>query len=196
MSNGIDLNDPRRQHVRAAMTPQFELLELEASAAPIDAFVSDALESFDAKSVLAVWDKALARRHTDPEGAVTVARTLLETVCKHILDGENVVYSASADVPALMKKTAKQLGIAPSQYSKEAFKRILDGVASVVEAQGSPRNKIGDASGRGKRPVRPSARHAQLAVNMAGAAALFFVEIWDARLDEILIDSLEDSKGG
>jgi hypothetical protein len=196
MSNGINLNDPRRAHVRAAVTPQFEGVEPVVGLAPIDAFVSDALESFDAKSVLAVWDKALACRHTDPEDAITMARLLLESVCKHILDAESVAYSASTGIPALLKRTAKQLNIAPTQFSKEAFKRILGGVTSVVETPDSLRNQISNAPGRGKRSVKPSARHAQLAVNMAGAAALFMVETWDARLDELLIDSLEDSKGG
>lgn len=37
----------------------------------------------------------------DPEGAITAARTLLETVCKHILDERGVDYEADADLPAL-----------------------------------------------------------------------------------------------
>ena len=52
--------------------------------APGDKVVSDALETFDVDGVHAVWVKALARRATDPEGAITMARTLLETVCKRI----------------------------------------------------------------------------------------------------------------
>jgi hypothetical protein len=44
------------------------------------------LQKFDADGVHSVWEKALARRHTDPDGALMTARTLLETVCKRILD--------------------------------------------------------------------------------------------------------------
>ena len=36
--------------------------------------------------VAETWDKARARRQDDPEGAITAARSLLESVCKHILD--------------------------------------------------------------------------------------------------------------
>jgi hypothetical protein len=103
-----------------------------------------------------------------------------------------------ADAP-IMKIAAEQLTIAPSQHSKEALKRILGGAVSVVEGLGCLRNKIGDAHGRGKRPVKPSARHAQLAVNIAGAAATFHVETWEARQYEEMreiLDELEDSKGG
>jgi abortive infection Abi-like protein len=186
--------EPRRQHVRDALTPLFNHIE-RIGAAPVDAVAFELLQSFGLEAVHAVWEKALARRYTDPEGAITSARTLLETVCKHILDGMDVTYSEKADLPALMKLTAEQLSLAPNQHSEDAFKRILGGAANVVEGLGSLRNKIGDAHGRGRRQVKPSPRHAQLAVNMAGAAATFLVETWEKRLEEFLED-FEDSKGG
>jgi Abortive infection C-terminus len=131
--------------------------------------------------VHSVWEKALTRRHTDPDGAITTARTLLETVCKRILDEAGEVYSDKDDLPALYRAVALKLQIAPSQHTEDAFKRILGGATSVVEGLGSLRNKIGDAHGRGGKPVRPIARHAQLAVNLAGALATFLVDTWAAR---------------
>jgi hypothetical protein len=59
-------------------------------------------------------------------------------------------------------------------------KRILGGATSVFEGLGSLRNKIGDAQGQGRRPIRPSARHAQLAVNLAGAVATFLIDTREA----------------
>jgi Abortive infection C-terminus len=76
---------------------------------------------------------------------------------------------------------ALQLQIAPSQHTEEIFGRILGGGKTVVEGSGSLRNKIGDAHGEGGNPVRPSPRHAQLAVNLAGTMATFMVERWLAR---------------
>ena len=43
------------------------------------------------------------------------------------------------------------------------------------------RNKLGDAHGKGKKAVKPAARHAALAVNLAGAMAMFLVETWSSR---------------
>ena len=128
-----------------------------------------------------VWNKALERRHTDPEGAITSARTLLETVCKRVLDEIGGTYSEKDDLPSLYRAVAMALNIAPSQHTEEAFRRILGGATSVVEGLGSLRNKIGDAHGKGKAAVRPAARHAQLAVNLAGAMATFIVETWRER---------------
>lgn len=171
---------PRRHHVREAMTPTFDYLEGN-NRSPVDGVVSDVLQKFDADGVHAVWEKALSRRHTDPDGAITTARTLLETVCKRILDEAGETYSDKDDLPALYRTAALKLQIAPSQHTEEAFKRILGGATSVVEGLGSLRNKIGDAHGQGGKPVRPSPRHAQLAVNLAGAMATFLVDTWFAR---------------
>jgi Abortive infection C-terminus len=171
---------PRRKHVHDAMIPLFNHLE-GINRAPIDAVAADTLQKFDAPSVHDVWEKALSRRHADPDGAITSARTLLETVCKRILDEADEAYSDKDDLPGLYRAAALKLNIAPSQHSEEPLKRILGGVTSVVEGLGSLRNKIGDAHGQGRRPVRPSARHAQLAVNLAGAVATFLVETWNIR---------------
>lgn len=175
------------------MTPLFNHIEGDG-VLPGDAVVSDALLRFDPESVHAAWQKALARRHSDPEGAITSARTLLETVCKHLLDEMGVTYVDADDLPALYKAVAEHLTLAPSQYSQDAFKRILGGATSVVEGLGSLRNKIGDAHGHGKRPVKPSARHAQLAVNIAGAAATFLVETWEDRIEAFLMKAEAKAK--
>lgn len=41
--------------------------------------------------------------------------------------------------------------------------------------------QLGDAHGKGKSQVKPLPRHAQLAVNLAGATALFLIETWNSR---------------
>ena len=171
---------PRRLFVRNQMSRLFEHLE-SANSAPADFVVSDVLQNFDADGVHKVWSKALERRHTDPEGAITSARTLLETVCKRVLDESNEIYSDRDDLPALYRRVAAKLNIAPSQHTEETFRRILGGATSIVEGLGSLRNKVGDAHGQGSKAVRPSARHAQLAVNLAGAMATFIIETWLTR---------------
>ena len=49
---------------------------------------------------------------------------------------------------------------------------------NLVNGIGTLRNRLSDSHGRGGAlPVRPSPRHAKLAVNTAGAIALFLVEM-------------------
>ncbi len=125
----------------------------------------------------------MGRRHSEPEGAITAARTLLETVCKYILDEAGETYGDD-DLPKLYNKTAKLLNLSPSQHTEEAFKAILGGCHTVVQNLGTLRNRIGDAHGQGKNPVRPLPRHAALAVNLAGSMATFLVETWKAKTTE------------
>lgn len=166
----------RRQIIHHAFTPLIDHLE-GTDMAPGDEVASDALETFDEEGVHTVWTKALARRSDDPEGAITIARTLLETVTKRILDEMEETYSDKDDLPKLYARAATALNLAPSQHTEEPVKAILGGAMNLVNGIGTLRNRLSDSHGRGGRlPVRPSSRHAHLAVNTAGAVATFLVE--------------------
>lgn len=168
----------RRRIIADAFTPLVDHLE-GVGRTPSDAIASGALQSFDAEGVHAVWLKALARRETDPEGAITMARTLLETVTKRILDERGEGYSDADDLPKLYSRAASALNLAPNQHSLEPIKAILGGAMNLVNGIGTLRNRMSDAHGRGgKLPVKPSSRHASLAVNTAGAIATFLVETY------------------
>lgn len=148
---------------------------------PADNLITETLVAFDESSVHLAWQKALDRRVSDPEGAITAARTLLETVCKHIIDEAGSTYDNNDDLPKLYNAAAEFLNLAPSQHSEKAFKSILGNCQSVVGNLATLRNKLGDSHGQGKRYVRPAARHAELAVNLAGSMAMFLVATWNAR---------------
>ena len=167
----------RREIIGDAFTPLVDYLEEGIDLVPSDPTASDTLEVFDAEHVYETWSKALSRRTSDPEGAITLARTLLESVTKHILEEHSLEYDDGGDLPKLYGKAAAVLNLAPSQHAEEPIKRILGGVMSVVNGLGTLRNRLSDSHGRGKKlRVRPSQRHANLAVNAAGAVATFLVE--------------------
>lgn len=173
----------REQYLRG----QFQSLinELEGvSAAPSDSKISEAFTKFDAEQVHEAWVKALERRHEDPAAAITSARTLLETVCKHILDEAKVEYNDGIDLPTLYRTIAQQMNLAPEQHQEQIFKQILGGCQSVVIGLGAVRNKFGDAHGKGKKFTSPASRHAELAVNLAGSMAAFLVATWEAQKEK------------
>jgi hypothetical protein len=118
----------------------------------------------------------------DPEEAITSARTLLESVCKHILDEEGIEYSNSkADLNELYKLTSTTLNLSPSQHTQDIFKQILGACSSIINGLGTLRNRLGDAHGKGRMPSRPAPRHAELAVNLSGTIALFIMSTWEAK---------------
>lgn len=171
----------RREFLWASFRPLLEHLE-GTDRTPADTTISSVLKEFDEASVHAAWSRAIERKKDDPEGAITAARTLLETVCKHILDECSVQYDSNkVEIHELYKLVATELRLSPSQHTEEVFRQILGGCSAIVTGLGTLRNRLGDAHGRGKRPVRPAPRHAELAVNLSGSVALFLVTTWQER---------------
>jgi len=143
---------------------------------PLDSGVSVKLRAFDEASVHIAWERALARRSSDAAGAITSARTLLETVCKQILDAKSVAYEANkVELHELYKLTAKVLNLSPSDKTEDIYRQIFGGCSAIVNGVGNLRNKLGDAHGKGANSIGPAPHEAELAVNLAGSMALFLV---------------------
>lgn len=155
--------------------PVFTVIRTTEVGPPADAPISEMLSTFDAEGVAAVWAKALARRSSDASGAITAARSLLETVAKHIIEARGGSYGTSDDLPKLYRAAAELLSLAPDQHTEKVFKEILGSCQSIVNSLGALRNRLGDSHGTGRRPAKPAPRHAELAVNLAGAMATFLV---------------------
>jgi hypothetical protein len=168
----------RTQFIRSQFEPVLAMLESE-DRSPSDALISATVKAVNLEFIQEAWHKALERRASDPEGAITIARSLLESVCKHVLDSCGVVYPHAADLPNLYSEGAKQLNLSPSQHTEQLFKQILGGCHSVVQGLGSLRNRHSDAHGKGAAGTRPAPRHAELAVNLSGAMATFLLQTWE-----------------
>lgn len=169
---------------REVLRREFEavLAELEAASGATPVPADQVLIQLNSDLVNVAWARAVERVALDPEGAITAARSLLESVCKHILAQRNQEVDADAlDLPQLYDSTAKELGLAPSQHTADAFKRILGGCTTVVHNLATLRNRLGDAHGKSPASVRPAPRHARLAVNLAGTMASFLVETFEDR---------------
>lgn len=168
----------RRAHIAQEFEPLIAYLESGATT-PLDEAITEALDSMDSTHVRRAWERALERRSEDPEGAITAARTLLETLCKHILDESPISYADDADLPKLFHTTLESLNIAPSQQTEPVFRRFLGNCESMVSSLASLRNRLSDAHGKGKDGASPAPYHAELAVNLAGAVATFLVAVWE-----------------
>lgn len=125
------------------------------------------------------WQKALDRVQRDPEGAITSARTLIETVCKHILDTVGQPYEDNGDVSRLYKTAAKSLNLSPEQHAATNFKQILTGASAIIDGLAGLRNTLGDAHGRSHSTGKPATRHAMLAVNISGAMSQFLLQTFN-----------------
>jgi len=133
---------------------------------------------FDEAHIHSQWEKAIERKSSDPEGAITMARTLIESLLKHILDEQNITHNDNMDLSELYKEVAKLLNLAPEQHQEPIFKQILGGASGVISGLGAMRNKLGDAHGATKSKIKPQERHSELAVNLAGSMATFLYKTY------------------
>lgn len=145
------------------------------------AAVSEAIDVFNSTYMQEIWTKALARREADPEGAVTSARTLLESLCKHILEDAKKTYREGASLPELYNAAASTLEIAPTDRTAPIFTTLFTACAEVIRSIGNLRNHLSDAHGRGPFGTMPDWRHAELAVNLSGAMATYLAAVWKGR---------------
>jgi hypothetical protein len=147
--------------------------------------VVDETVQFDEAHIHIQWQKAIDRKISDPEGAITTARTLIESVLKYILDEKNIKYNENTDLSELYKEVSKSLNLAPEQHQEKIFKQILGGANGIISGLGSLRNKLGDAHGKSKANIKPKERHSELAVNLAGAMALFLYKTYKEECHEV-----------
>lgn len=169
----------RRDYLWDEFSPILKELEGKTGS-PADSRLTQSIGDFSSDAVHEAWRNALERRMDDPDGAITAARTLLESTCKHILDEASVAYEDRFDLPRLYKLTAEALSLAPSQQTEPILRQVTGGCSAVVEGIGAMRNVLGDAHGKGQSSAKPLLRHAELAVNLAGALAVFLIETWQS----------------
>jgi hypothetical protein len=146
---------------------------------PVSQASETTLQSVTSSSIHEYWQKALERVHNDPEGAITSARTLVETVCKYVLENKGIAFKEDGDLQKLYKQTASALNLSPDQHGEDIFKQILSGSANVVNGLAALRNAFGDAHGKSKKYIKPKARHAKLAVGFAGTLSTFLIETFE-----------------
>jgi abortive infection Abi-like protein len=170
----------RRQFIWSTLGPVFELIE-KGSTQPTARTLEPLLDACTAESVREGWERAQARRDSDPEGAITAARSLLESTCKQLLETLNVEYVENEDLPQLYTKLASAMALGPQSHKEQVFKQILSGCFSVVNGLAALRNAFGDAHGKGATTPKPSIRHADLAVNLSGTISAFLLATYEER---------------
>lgn len=107
----------------------------------------------------------------DSDGAITLARSLIETVLEELdqrLPGEAV--DAKGDLMKLYKAVQKKLALDPKAHDIESLQKILRGLVSIVDGLSGLRNRMGDAHAR---MFKAHTHHAVLAVNAARTLTMF-----------------------
>lgn len=106
----------------------------------------------------------------DFEGAVTNARTLIESICLFIIESKTKEkYNYDGNLIKLYKAVASMLKMSPGDYEDDNLRQILSGVFSVINGVSGLRNNFSDAHAKSpsKANYKIDERHAILTVNLA-----------------------------
>lgn len=122
----------------------------------------------------------------DPRLAVSVAKDLVESTAKLVMQERGISYDAKEDLPKLVAQAQKALalhagGVSTASDEAKQLKTILGSLASLTQGITELRNKVGVGHGRESVPTWVRPRHARLA---AGAA-----HVWCQLMLETLADA-------
>ena len=131
-------------------------------------------------------ERALKSAEQDPEDAVTSACSTVESVCRSILLELQQPLPDKKDIKGLFNAIKRPLAISSDrtdldQLIADDVRKILSGLATVVEGVGALRTHGGDAHGRERGYLRIDARIARLAIHAASTVALFLIETWQRK---------------
>jgi hypothetical protein len=143
--------------------------------------LDELLKNNNYQTIKLEFDRAYKTVESDPPGALTAACAILEAVCKHYIEAEQLVLPNKQTISTLWSEASKHLRISPAQVVDGDFKQILSGLVSIAHGIGSLRTHEGSAHGHGTKTYKIEARHARLSVHAAHTLTMFLLETWEAR---------------
>lgn len=121
------------------------------------------------------WYTAVNEIKENPGSAISMARTLLETIFKTIITERDDIPDNSGDISVLLKQTEGILGFNKKENQEEH--RIFLGLANIINGIAGLSNKSGIRHGTifGIEIDNPSV--AELVVNASGTVGIMFIEL-------------------
>lgn len=122
----------------------------------------------------------VSMQSTNPTNAIGMAKELIESCCKTILDDLGIAWSKTDDVPQLTSKTMDALNLLPSSVQAtdqgaDAVKAVLGNLRAMPSKLAEIRNPFGSGHGKSASFQGLEERHAKLAV---GSSITFVDFIW------------------
>ncbi len=125
-------------------------------------------------------DLMVQMQTTDPTNAIGMAKELIESCCKTILDEKGIAYTKNDDVPQLADKTMDALNLLPTNVlptdrGADAIKAVLGNLRAIPSKLAEIRNPFGSGHGKSASFKGLEVRHAKLAV---GSSITFVDFVW------------------
>lgn len=136
--------------------------------------------NFSSEYISKQIDLMISMQAENPTNAIGIAKELIESCCKTILDDLGVSWSKTDDVPQLTNKTLDALSLLPSNIQAtdqgvDSIKAILGNLRAIPSKLAELRNPFGSGHGKSASFEGLEERHAKLAV---GSSVTFVEFVW------------------
>lgn len=137
-------------------------------------------EKFSSEYMSRQIELMVSMQSTNPTNAIGMAKELIESCCKTILEDLGIVWSKTDDVPQLTSKTMDALNLLPASVQTtdqgaDAIKAVLGNLRAIPSKLAEIRNPFGSGHGKSASFQGLEERHAKLAV---GSSITFVDFIW------------------
>ncbi|WP_415895896.1 abortive infection family protein [Neptuniibacter sp. PT34_22] len=126
------------------------------------------------------FERAIAFIDTDPEQAMGSASSILESICKGVLERLKITIPKDQTLKSLVKATYGAMDLSPESHADPDIKQVLGGIANAAVGIGVIRTKHSSFHGRtdAQKRYRLTARHARLAVGSSAVLGCFLIETY------------------
>lgn len=154
---------------------------LEGSTVAIAKTAEDLKVKFSSEYLSRQIDLMMQMQVSDPTNAIGMAKELIESCCKTILDEKGISYTKDDDVPQLASKAMDSLNLLPANVQPtdrgaDAIKAVLGNLRAIPTKLAEIRNPFGSGHGKSASYQGLEIRHAKLAV---GSSITFVDFIWN-----------------
>ena len=153
---------------------------LEGSIVVITQTAEELKMKFSSEYLSRQIDLMVKMQVSDPTNAIGMAKELIESCCKTILDEKGIAYTKNDDVPQLADKTMDALNLLPAHVQPtdrgaDAIKAVLGNLRAIPTKLAEIRNPFGSGHGKSASFKGLEVRHAKLAV---GSSITFVDFVW------------------
>lgn len=126
-----------------------------------------------------------------PHLAVGVAKELIESCSKYVLDKSNITYSNEWDMPKLVKEANKALfqQMANENNADQAIRKVIIGLTTVVQGITEIRNQFGSGHGHNFDFKQLDGYYTQFIINTTAEMILF----WRLLADQVISQPASDT---
>ncbi len=154
--------------------------KLEGGSSTIAKTADDLKVKFSSEYMSQQIELMISMQSTNPTTAIGIAKELIESCCKTILDDLSIEWTKTDDVPQLTNKTMEALNLLPANIQEtdqgaDAIKAVLGNLRAIPSKLAEIRNPFGSGHGKSASFQGLEEHHAKLAV---GSSITFVDFIW------------------